>query len=91
MLKKKNFLHKNQLDWKENNDILKAVSLLSQLGLIMAVAIIVFIFLGFYFDKLFDFKGLGVGIGAILGVVCGGFVDWKLLSSFFEKNHHDTD
>ena len=65
--------------WKKNNDILRAVSLLGQLGLVMVLSILIFVLFGVWIDKTFGLGGIGVGIGAILGILCGGLVDFKLL------------
>lgn len=91
MSKKKTFLQKNKIYWKDNTELLKAVSMLSQLGLVMVSAIVIGVFSGFAIDRYFNFSGIFLAIGTISGVIAGSFVDWKLLINFFkEKNHTES-
>lgn len=91
MLKKNKFLQNKGLFWKENVDMLRAVSMLTQLGLIMAVSIVIGVVLGLFIDKYFGLKGVFIGIGAIVGIVSGALTDWRLLLRFFDHNNNEKD
>jgi F0F1-type ATP synthase assembly protein I len=83
MTKKQLYINSN---WKTDTQILRAFSLIGQLGLIMIVSILVFVLLGFYLDKLLGFKGLFIGILSLFGIFCGSFVVYNLLKKIFKKN-----
>jgi len=70
---------------KVNKQLLHAVSLLGQLGLIMAVSVLLFVILGYYIDRWLGWSGIAIGICSFLGIICGGAVDWKLLMKYFDK------
>ena len=79
-------INKTHRNWKTNNELLKALSLLGQLGLVMAVSILLFIILGVWVDNTLGFKGFGVGLCSFLGIACGGLGVYKLLVRHYKND-----
>ena len=71
---------KNKPDWKQDASMLKAVSLIGQLGLVMAISILLFVLLGLWLDRLLGWSGIAVGICSFLGIIAGGIVDYRILA-----------
>ena len=90
MFHKKKFLQNKDLFWKDNADMLSAVSMLTQLGLVMAIAIIIGVLGGFLLDKYLGYKGVFLAIGTIIGIFSGALTDWRLLVKFFNKNNREN-
>ena len=78
-------IRKQHQKWKTNNDILKAISLLGQLGLLMASSILLFILLGVWIDRQFSLTGIGVALCSLFGILCGGFLVFRLLEKYFKE------
>jgi F0F1-type ATP synthase assembly protein I len=68
--------------WK-NKEFLSAISLLGQLGLIMASSIVISVFSGFYLDRYFQTRGILMAICTMIGIFSGGIVCYHLLKKFF--------
>lgn len=75
--------------WKKLRDfdreILKYISLITQLGLIMVSSILIFFFTGLFLDKLFLTGHIITIVCIVLGVFTGGFTVYKTLMKFYEK------
>jgi hypothetical protein len=59
---------------KKSRDIAginKYITLLGQLGFLMAGSVFLFFFLGLYIEKVVSFNGLAIIITTITGVLCG--------------------
>jgi len=76
---------KNPINQRENRLLFQAVSLLGQLGLIMVISVLLFVILGYYIDQWLGWNGVAIAVCSLLGILCGGAVDWKLLMRFFDK------
>lgn len=61
-------------------DGLSALALVSQVGLVMATAIVGGVFGGIYLDRWLGDTGLVIALGALLGVGAGMFGVYSLLS-----------
>jgi len=70
---------KNKPDWKKDNEILRAISLLGQLGLVMVASILIFVLLGLWVNKTFGLGSIIIGVCSFLGILCGGIVNFRLL------------
>ncbi|RKY62880.1 MAG: hypothetical protein DRP95_00380 [Candidatus Latescibacterota bacterium] len=62
-------------------DVLKYLGLISQLGLVMASAIVVGLLLGLFLDEIIGGKGTFVVLGILSGIGAGFFYTYKLLRS----------
>ena len=69
-------------NWKKDADVLKSVSLIGQLGLVMAISVIICVVLGLWLDKIFSLNGIMVAVFSFLGVIVGGLTDYKILRKF---------
>ena len=85
MNKKNNPLYKHNIHWRQDNQFLKAVSLLGQLGFTMVIAITILTIAGLYIDKKYQTNGIAMAIGAVAGTIAGGLACYKMLSKFFRK------
>ncbi len=74
---------KNQL----NNELLKYISLVSQLGLTVIGSILILLAVSIYLEKKFQTNGLIILIGILVGVVAGVFSAYKLLKKSIEKDN----
>jgi hypothetical protein len=87
MLKKvRQQLHKSLLGWRNNNEAVKVVAVLSQSGLIIAGSVVLFVTAGFFADLFLGTHRVCVGIGALLGIFCGWYVSWRLFAKYFDEN-----
>ena len=73
---------KNQL----NNELLKYISLITQLGLTIISSILIFLVGAIYLEKKIQTDGVLILVGVLLGVSVGIFAAYKLLKKTFEKN-----
>ena len=68
-----------------DREILKYISLITQLGLIMVSSILIFFFAGLFLDKFFHTGHILIIVCIVLGVFTGGFTVYKTLMKFYEK------
>ncbi|MEA2096104.1 MAG: AtpZ/AtpI family protein [Candidatus Cloacimonadota bacterium] len=72
---------KNQL----NNELLKYISLITQLGLTIISSILIFLVGAIYMEKKFQTEGVLILVGVLIGVAAGVFAAYKLLKKTLEK------
>ena len=72
---------KNQL----NNELLKYISLISQLGLTVISSILIFLVGAVYLEKKFQTNGILILVGILIGAAAGVFAAYKLLKKTLEK------
>ena len=72
---------KNQL----NNELLKYISLVTQLGLTVISSILIFLVGTLYLEKKFQTEGVLILVGVLIGVVVGVFAAYRLLKKSLEK------
>lgn len=72
---------KNQL----NNELLKYISLITQLGLTIISSILIFLVGAIYMEKKFQTEGVLILVGVLIGVAVGVFAAYKLLKKTLEK------
>lgn len=72
---------KNQL----NNELLKYISLITQLGLTIISSILIFLVGAIYLEKKFQTEGVLILAGVLIGVAVGVFAAYKLLKKTLEK------
>ncbi len=75
--------------WKRknrlNNELLKYISLISQLGLTVISSILIFLVGAVYLEKKFQTDGVLILVGVLIGVAAGVFAAYKLLKKTLEK------
>ncbi len=72
---------KNQL----NNELLKYINLITQLGLTIISSILIFLVGAIYLEKKFQTEGVLILVGVLIGVAVGVFAAYKLLKKTLEK------
>ena len=72
---------KNQL----NSELLKYISLITQLGLTVIGSILIFLVGAIYLEKKFQTDGVLILIGVLIGAAAGVFAAYKLLKKTLEK------
>jgi len=72
---------KNQL----NNELLKYINLITQLGLTIISSILIFLVGAIYLEKKFQTEGILILVGVLFGVAVGVFAAYKLLKKTLEK------
>ena len=72
---------KNQL----NNELLKYISLVTQLGLTVISSILIFLVGAIFLEKKFQTDGILILVGVLIGVVAGIFAAYRLLKKTLEK------
>ena len=77
MWKRKNLL---------NNELLKYISLTTQLGFTVVSSILLFLVGSIYLEKKFQTNGVLILAGVLIGVAVGIFAAYKLLKKNLEKN-----
>lgn len=73
-------------DW---NQIIRALSLLTQVGLMIIVSGGIGFAFGYWLDSLFSFELLFEIIGLITGLAAGFYAVYKLMMSTFDKDDND--
>lgn len=68
-----------------NNELLKYISLVTQLGLTVISSILIFLVGALYLEKKFQTEGVLILIGVLIGVVTGVFAAYRLLKKTLEK------
>ncbi len=75
--------------WKKknrlNNELLKYISLITQLGLTVISSILIFLVGAVYLEKKFQTNGILILVGVLIGVAAGVFAAYKLLKKTLEK------
>mgnify|MGYP003997501985 FL=1 len=75
--------------WKRknplNSELIKYVSLISQLGFTIIGSILLFLAGAMFLERKFQTEGILILIGVLLGVVVGVFAAYKLLKKTLEK------
>ncbi|HOQ79801.1 MAG TPA: AtpZ/AtpI family protein [Candidatus Cloacimonadota bacterium] len=84
-LNKKGFLEKNNLSYKVDKGILSAIVLLTQLGLTMALSILLWVLVFFYLKRTYQLHDFFLIIGAILGIITGFIADYRIIMQYFKK------
>ena len=76
--------------WKKknplNNELLKYISLITQLGLTVISSILLFLVGALYLEKKFQTDGVLILAGVLIGVTVGVFASYKLLKKTLEQN-----
>lgn len=72
---------KNQL----NSELLKYISLITQLGFTVIGSILIFLVGAIYLEKKFQTDGVLILIGVLIGAAAGVFAAYKLLKKTLEK------
>lgn len=70
-----------------NKDIIKFLSLISQVGLTVIAAILISFFSFFYLDKLLHTGGILLGLGLAIGIAAGFLAAYRLIKKFLEDNN----
>lgn len=65
-------------------EILKYLSLITQLGLTMISSIVIFLLIGHWIDKIYSTANIFLIIGMILGIGGGILSNYMLLRKFYE-------
>ncbi|MDA3812666.1 MAG: AtpZ/AtpI family protein [Candidatus Cloacimonetes bacterium] len=75
--------------WKKknplNNELLKYISLVTQLGLTVIGSILIFLVGALYLEKKFQTEGVLILVGVLIGVVAGVFAAYRLLKKSLEN------
>ncbi|HHI87686.1 MAG TPA: hypothetical protein ENK03_01955 [Candidatus Cloacimonetes bacterium] len=66
-------------DKKYYKEIFEGLGLVAQLGLTMVINILIFFFIGLFFDKKFHLKGIAIIIGIFCGIITGAFSCYQLI------------
>jgi len=74
---------KNQL----NSELLKYISLITQLGLTVISSILILLVVSIYLEKKLQTNGIIILIGILIGTVVGVFSAYKLLKKSIEKDN----
>ncbi len=76
--------------WKRksqlNSELLKYISLVTQLGLTVISSILIFLVGAIYLEKKFQTDGILILIGVLIGVAVGVLAAYKLLKKTLEKD-----
>lgn len=75
--------------WKKknrlNNELLKYISLITQLGLTVISSILIFLVGAIYLEKKFQTDGILILVGVLIGAAAGVFAAYKILKKTLEK------
>jgi F0F1-type ATP synthase assembly protein I len=71
--------HKKKIDSDYYREIFHSIGLVTQLGLTMALNIVILFFVGLWIDRKWNLKGIPIIVFTILGVATGAFSCYKLL------------
>jgi len=76
--------------WKRksqlNSELLKYISLVTQLGLTVISSILIFLVGAIYLEKKFQTDGILILIGVLIGVAVGVLAAYKLLKKTLERD-----
>ena len=76
--------------WKRksqlNSELIKYISLITQLGLTVIGSILIFLVGAIYLEKKFQTDGVLLLIGVLIGVAAGVLAAYKLLKRYLEKD-----
>ncbi len=90
-MNKKSFLDQNGLNYKVDKGILSALTLLTQLGLVMIASVLLWVLIVFYLKRLFFLHDLFLILGAVLGVATGFWADYHIIIQYFKKQDKMND
>ena len=76
---------------KLDNKTLKYVSLLAQIGGIVALSVLSLSILGIFLESKFPSNNLFLTIGTISGVILGFFYAYIMIKKFFYNNEENKD
>lgn len=75
--------------WKKknrlNNELLKYINLITQLGLTVISSILIFLVGAIYLEKKFQTDGILILVGVLIGTAAGVFAAYKILKKTLEK------
>ena len=75
--------------WKKknrlNNELLKYISLITQLGLTVISSILIFLVGAIYLENKFQTDGILILVGVLIGAAAGVFAAYKILKKTLEK------
>lgn len=66
-------------------EILRNIGLIGQLGLAVAVPIVIFVMGFYYLERVTGTKGILIIIGVICGVICGILSAYRLLKGYWKQ------
>ena len=76
--------------WKRksqlNSELIKYISLVTQLGLTVISSILIFLVGAIYLEKKFQTDGVLILIGVLIGAAAGVLSAYKLLKRYLEKD-----
>jgi len=76
--------------WKRksqlNSELIKYISLVTQLGLTVISSILIFLVGAIYLEKKYQTDGILILIGVLVGVAVGVLSAYKLLKRYLEKD-----
>ena len=76
--------------WKRksqlNSELIKYISLITQLGLTVISSILIFLVGAIYLEKKYQTDGILILIGVLVGVAVGVLSAYKLLKRYLEKD-----
>ena len=78
-------------NWKNNIEVIKHITLISQLGLVVISALLLCFFLGLFLSKHLPGGILWVAGGTILGVFAGSLAALRLLQKTILKEDNEND
>jgi ABC-type cobalamin transport system permease subunit len=74
--------------WKKikiNNEIVKYLGIITQIGLTVVGSILIFFFLFLFLDKKLNTRGILLPVGIILGIVSGFVCSYRILKRFYKN------
>ncbi|MBT3756813.1 MAG: AtpZ/AtpI family protein [Candidatus Cloacimonetes bacterium] len=75
--------------WKRknplNSELIKYISLISQLGFTIIGSILLFLAGAIFLERKFQTEGILILVGVLIGVISGVFAAYKLLKKTLEK------
>ena len=74
--------------WKKikiNNEIVKYLGIITQIGLTVVGSILIFFFLFLFLDKKLNTRGILLPVGIILGIVSGFVYSYRILKRFYKN------
>ncbi len=78
-------------NWKNNIEVLKYITLISQLGLVVISALLICFFIGLFLSNHLPGGILWIAGGTILGVIAGSLAAFQLLQKTILKEDEDDN
>ena len=82
---------KRIFDFRQNRTWSEGLTVVMQLGLNMAMSIILFFFMGYYLDKWLNTKGIFTTLFILLGIVGGGYTTYRQIMEIMEGKEKSRD